>query len=252
MTTDVPVQSSSPIQAWDPRYRLIGLLGLIFACAAIRNSYLIPVLPVIGGTVWALSGLPPALLLARLRYPGTILLAAALFTAFGTGQTVVFAIGPFSLHREGLLAALLIVSRFVSIITMAVALFESAPFSVSLRAMQALGLPALLVDMALLTYRYIFEFDHTLHTMRTAMRLRGFRADRLNRHTLRMLAALAGNLLIRGFDQSERVYHAMILRGYGRPGLGQTGFHAGVRDRLGLGICLLGAIALVGLDLGLQ
>ena len=37
----------------------------------------------------------------------------------------------------------------------------------------------------------------------------------MNSQALQQLAMLAGNLLIRSYEQSERVYKAMRLRGYG-------------------------------------
>lgn len=44
--------------------------------------------------------------------------------------------------------------------------------------MRALGLPAVLADMTLLSYRYIYEIGDDLETMETAMGLRGFRPRR--------------------------------------------------------------------------
>jgi energy-coupling factor transporter transmembrane protein EcfT len=44
--------------------------------------------------------------------------------------------------------------------------------------MRALGLPAVLADMTLLSYRYIYEIGDDLEAMETAMGLRGFRARR--------------------------------------------------------------------------
>lgn len=48
------------------------------------------------------------------------------------------------------------------------------------------------------------------------MGLRGFRAGRFSARGLGSLAALAGSLLARSYERSDRVYRAMILRGYGQ------------------------------------
>ena len=78
-----------------------------------------------------------------------------------------------------------------------------------------MGLPSILADMTLLSYGYIFEIGGDLQQMQTAMRLRGFRLSGYDRRGLNQMAAMAGTMLIRSYEQSERVYHAMILRGYG-------------------------------------
>ncbi|MEM9567897.1 MAG: energy-coupling factor transporter transmembrane component T, partial [Cyanobacteria bacterium P01_E01_bin.34] len=79
----------------------------------------------------------------------------------------------------------------------------------------SLGLPVILADMVLLTYRYLFDLGSTLDTMQTSLRLRGLRITRLKRSQIPVIAGLIGSLLVRSYDQSERIYSAMRLRGYG-------------------------------------
>jgi cobalt/nickel transport system permease protein len=86
--------------------------------------------------------------------------------------------------------------------------------------MRSLGLPAILADMLLLSYRYLFEIAGNLAQMQRSMRLRGFqsRGHRWlvpNWQDLNRLASLAGTLFIRSYEQAERIYQAMRLRGYG-------------------------------------
>jgi cobalt/nickel transport system permease protein len=69
--------------------------------------------------------------------------------------------------------------------------------------------------MALLSYRYLEDLGNTLETMQRAMTLRGFDHHRLNRRNLNKIAGLVGTLLVRSYEQSQRIYQAMILRGYG-------------------------------------
>ncbi len=123
--------------------------------------------------------------------------------------------GWLTLRQEGCIAVIAIATRFICIITMSLILFGTAPFLTTIRALRSLGMPHTIVDMMLLSYRYIEEFGQTLTTMQRAMRLRGFQNNRLNRRNLDRLAGLAGSLLIRSYERSQRVYEAMILRGYG-------------------------------------
>jgi len=67
----------------------------------------------------------------------------------------------------------------------------------------------------LLTYRYIFDIGYDLYTMQVAMKLRHFRASKLSFRNTQSLSSLVGTLIVRSFEKSERIYKAMILRGYG-------------------------------------
>jgi cobalt/nickel transport system permease protein len=127
----------------------------------------------------------------------------------------VVSLGPFDLHEDGLFSALLIAIRFVSILTVVLVLFGSAPFLKTIKAMRALYLPALLADMILLTFRYLNELGDDLRRMRTSMKLRGFRSKHFSIRGLRTLAWVGGSLLVHSYERSDTVYKAMILRGYG-------------------------------------
>lgn len=206
---------------WEPRCKLLGLMGLIFAFAFVQDlRLLVPMLVVTGG-LFVLSGLPLTLLTHRLRYPGFFLLGMVLLLPFFAGETAIWQWGGLSLYREGCLAVVLIAVRFFSILTIALILVASTPFMALLKALRSLGLSPILTDMLLLTYRYLHDITRSLTTMRIAMRLRGGDRARArfllpNWRTLQQTASLAGTLLIRSYEQSERVYKAMRLRGYGQ------------------------------------
>lgn len=212
----------SPIHRWNPRYKLIGMMALIFAFAFVRDLRLIPPMLLVAVSLFGLSRLPLDFLQTRLRYPGLFLLGLVIALPFLVGKTVLWQWGILALRQEGILALLLVVGRFLSIVTVGIILFGTTPFLRMIRAMQSLGLPPLLADMVLLSYRYLFELAGTLVTMQRAMRLRGFGHRLPNGTGLKatarqfgQLAALAGTLIIRSFEQSEQVYRAMRLRGYG-------------------------------------
>ena len=222
----------SPLHRWDARYKLVGLMAVILAFSFARNLWLLPGMVLVAGGLYAASRLPFLWLLKRLRYPGAFLLIVAVLLPFFSGSTVIFAIGPLSLRQEGSLELLNIAVKFVSIVTVGLVLFGTAPFLTAIKAMRALGLPPILADMTLLSYRYLFEIGSDLARMETAMRMRG----------IGNLAALAGSLLVRSYERSDRVYRAMILRGYGQAG-GRAGdeFRAGRSDALLLAGMLLTA-----------
>ncbi len=241
----------SPIHRWDTRYKMVGLLSLMFAFAFVSEFALLPLMLAVTCGYYLLARLPFSYWSTRLRYPGLFLLVVLVILPIISGETILWQLGPLALRQEGLLAALLIASRFVAILTVGIVLFGTAPFLTTVNAMYALGLPALLNDMLLFFYRYLHDFADMLTTMQTASRLRGFQASRLSWHTLSTLAALTGTLLVRSYEQSERVYQAMRLRGYGyapRPRVRQL-FRAKTTDRLALGATVLLAGVFIGLNI---
>jgi cobalt/nickel transport system permease protein len=122
--------------------------------------------------IFLTSRLPFPYLAERFRLPGLFLLMLAIILPFFSGQTVLLQIGVLSLKQEGCLQVLMIVAKFVSILTAGIVLFATTPFHRQIKAMQALGLPPLFTDMILFTYRFIFEMAEKLRTMKTAMKLR--------------------------------------------------------------------------------
>ncbi|MGF1516432.1 MAG: cobalt ECF transporter T component CbiQ [Nodosilinea sp.] len=256
---DTYVHRESVIHRWSPRLKLVSLVVLMFAFAAVRQLTLVPWMLGLAGALYLLSGLPWAFLRQRLSYPGLFILALVVVLPLTVGDTVLAQWGWLTLRQEGLMATLLIVGRFLSILTLGFILLGTTPFLTLLHAMRSLGLPTILADMTLLSYRYLFEIAAMLATMQQAMRLRGFgqkrqRWLRVNRQTMEQLAMLAGNLLIRSYEQSDRVYRAMRLRGYGYGTKSVVGQSAAAQPGAlswGLtGVVLAAAIALVIAELG--
>ncbi len=232
------------IHRWDPRYKLVAIACLIFAFAWVESLWLLPLMVVITVGLYGSSRLPVSFLRQRLRYPGIFLLGIVVLLPWQAGETVLWQWGVLALRQEGLMAMVLIACRFLCIITAGLVLLGSMSFLTTIRTMRALGLPRVLSDMTLLTYRYLFEVTDNLRTMQRAMRLRGFalghqaqpaseRASKQARgHThshgpqashrrlpslrdINRIASLTGTLFIRSYEQSERIYSAMKLRGYG-------------------------------------
>ncbi|MGF1568891.1 MAG: cobalt ECF transporter T component CbiQ [Nodosilinea sp.] len=217
---DAYVHRESLIHQWQPRLKLVSLLGLMFAFATVRQLSLLPWMLGLTAGLYALSRLPLTFLWQRLSYPGLFIVAVVAVLPFAIGETVLWQGGWLALRQEGLASTALIVSRFVSILTVGFILLGTTPFLTIVQAMRALGLPVILADMTLLSYRYLYEIADTLATMQQAMGLRGFghrpqRGFRPSGQMIQQLALLTGNLLLRSYERSERVYKAMRLRGYG-------------------------------------
>jgi len=240
---------SSPFHRWDPRFKLIGLMAVIFAFSFVQELRLLPAMVLVTVFMYVVSKLPFSYMLTRVRYPSFFLLVVVVLLPFISGQTVVASIGPLDLREEGLIAVLLIATRFLCILTVGLVLFGTSSFITMLKAMRSLGLPAILTDMALLAFRYLYEIGDYLHRMQTAMRLRGFRSRRFSLQGLGVRAWLGGSILVRSYERSEWVYKAMITRGYGYAKPTRAEFQAGYSDILALGGALLIAAGFIAGDL---
>ena len=117
------------------------------------------------------------------------------------------------LTDAGLWAGLALAMKTVALVTLALTLLASAPLHVTLHAAGRLGVPRLVVQITLLTYRYTFVLLDELNRLRVAVRVRGFR-NTMSGHAYRTVGQVAGTLLVRGADRAERVAHAMRCRGF--------------------------------------
>jgi len=241
---------NSLIHNWEPRCKLVALLALIFAFSVVRQLTLLPAMVLVTLVLSSLSRLPAAFFLSRLRYPGWFLAAIAILLPFTVGSTIIFQFGWLALRQEGLLLLVVVATRFLCILMVSLIWFGTTPLLTNIRAMGALGLSPTLAEMMLLSYRYIEQFAEDLTKMKRAMQLRGFRATKLSRRNLSVLASLAGTLLVRSYEQSEQVYQAMRLRGYGYLPQGRRYGRnrmkrVSVGDAIALGITLLIAVGFV-------
>lgn len=228
----------SPIHNWDGRYKLIGILTIIFAFATVGNVWLLIPMLLVTLVLYRLTKLPWSFLRHRLEFPGFFILFLVIFLPFVAGETILASFGPFDIRQEGLAQAAVVAVRFFCILTLAIVVFGTDSFINSIKAMRALYFPDILADMVLLTYRYLFEISTYFQTMRTAARMRGFRTE-FSLASLTTLTSLLGHMLVRSYEQSERVYKAMVLRGYGGVPVKQQLYSATQSDTLKL----VGAIA---------
>lgn len=238
------------LHRWDPRHKLIAFMVLIFAFSFVRDLRLLPAMLAVTIAVYLLSRLPLSFLWARLRWPGFFLLMVAVLLLFFSGTTILVQLGPLAVRKEGCLDLLLIVVKFFSILTTSIVLFGTTPFLTTVKAMRSLGLPAILTDMTLLSYRYIHELGRDLKTLEIAMRLRGLHGR--PRGNLGLLASLAGTILVRSYEQADNVFKAMILRGYGQPVSLREEFCARPPDWAGLAVVLLVAGGFVVVEIFFQ
>ncbi len=118
-----------------------------------------------------------------------------------------------SWQPERLDLALAITLKANAIIMILLGLLSTSPMNNLFHALAHLKVPAKLVHLFLFFYRYLHVLHREYHRLTLAMRARGF-APQSSLHTYRTYAQLAGMVLVRSFDRAERVYQAMLCRGF--------------------------------------
>jgi cobalt/nickel transport system permease protein len=215
-----------------PIHKLDGRVKFVLTVAFILTASLTPVAawPVyvllfsLILSVEILSGLGVRYVLKRALLALPFMLAA-IPVIFTNGQTalVSFSIGTWTLtaHIEGLERFLSVVLKSWLSVQAAIVLASSTPFPDLLQAMRAIHIPRMLVAMFGLMWRYLFVLvDEGLRLMR-ARAARSGQVRAVNQRSggnvfwrARVTGGMAGNLFLRAFERSDRIYVAMLSRGY--------------------------------------
>lgn len=148
-----------------------------------------------------------------------LLLILFSWVPFFKGTSVIFLrqIGPFTLkiYQEGLDFATLAIVRGISAILLVLSFTSSMTMREFTEGLRALAIPASFVSIVLLTLRYFPLILSEASKTRNVQSLRGVgTANRMAR--FKAIAALVGMVFIRAITGAERVYEAMLLRGFKR------------------------------------
>jgi cobalt/nickel transport system permease protein len=214
LSLEHPETPNSVLARCDPRWKLAGIGSAVVSIALLHR------IPMV---LAALAGAVLLVLVARLpwRWYASRLGALALFLLVfvgalpfvGSTESTVMNLGPVTLSKPGLVLASLILLKTLVVVSLILVLLGTAPLTDTLKAAHSLHVPGLLIQLALLAYRYVFVLGGELGRQRIALRVRGFRS-RPSQHTYRTIGHVAGTLLVRGVERAEHVGQAMRCRGF--------------------------------------
>lgn len=203
----------SPVHTWDPRVKIPVLLIMAFTIGMLRDIRLAGVGLAISIGLVAISRIPISYVLRRLRWVFMFLTPFALIMPLTVPGRDIWRHSFMSVSYEGLALAALIFLKAIAIVLLIFPMMGTAPLHISMKALQQLRIPSRFVQIILFTYRYILVFLEEIHRMNDAAKTRGFEV-RTRWHTFRTLGNFIGVLLVRSFERTERLYNAMISRGY--------------------------------------
>lgn len=117
-----------------------------------------------------------------------------------------------SLSIEGLWAAWNILIKATLGLTSTIILGATTPLPDLLRGLERLRMPRVITAIAAFMIRYLDVISEEMSHMRIARESRGY--DPRWIWQVKALASTAGTLFIRSYERGERVYLAMVSRGY--------------------------------------
>lgn len=244
---DLPTCPPSFVERLDPRWKLAGVLLAALACTMLRTCG--PALAALAGTLLlvALARLPLSWYLRRL---GTAMLMFGLFLIwlpFVEEGHATLDLGFVTLSWTGILRLIRLSANLSAMLSLMLVLLATTSLQDTFKAAHALHVPKLLVQLALLTYRYVFLLMEEFARLRTALRVRGFR-NQANLHSYRTIGQVAGTLLVRSHERAERVAQAMRSRGFDGQFRSLHDFSARAPDVLVFSVIVGYAVALLAWD----
>lgn len=197
----------SPLHRLDPRGKLGVALGFALVVGLSQAR----------GPAWAGLGLGAlAVVVARLPLKE---LAKRLLVV-NTFVALLWAMAPWRWEAgapawdpAGLELTIMITLKTNAVVLVLLGLVSTSPVTHLFHALAHWKAPDKLVHLFLFFYRYLHVLHQEYHRLVWALKVRGFK-PRTDLHTWRAYAWLVGTLLVRSFDRAQRVYQAMLCRGF--------------------------------------
>lgn len=198
--------------------------------------------------VTVLAHIVPTYLLKRslIALPFALAAITLPFTVPGETLATIPLFGGMTISQAGTIRFLSILIKSWLSVQMAIILVTVTPFPAVLWALRALRLPAPLIAIVSLMYRYLFVLYEEATRLLRARSARSASVDGVRSGGSlvwrgQVAGRMAGSLMLRSFERSERIYNAMLARGYKGHSLSMTHSHLQTLD------ILVGAVAIITL-----
>ncbi len=195
----------------DPRAKVIAtMLFLItvisfpkYEIVALAPFFLFPVL------LMTLGEIPVRFIVKKVIAVSPFAIFIGIFNPFLDIRTVAVILGvPIS---GGWLSFLSIILKFALTVSAALLLIATTSFPGVCHALRRLGFPALFVSQLLFLYRYLFVLMEEAMRIIRAREMRSFGSRGTG---VKVFVRLIGILFLRAVDRAERIYYAMLSRGF--------------------------------------
>ena len=202
---------ASRIHRLDPRAKIVGLAGITVVAVSTAAWGVFAVCAVALAATAAVARIAPLTVWSRVRVVLPVVVFVAAFVPFVRGGPSVD-VGPLALSEAGLTTFALVTVKASIGAVGAVLLAATTSFPDILHGLERLRAPRLLVVIAAFMYRYAFVIADEARRMRAALAARAYRPRHLG--DVAALGRLVTGLFLRSYERGERVYLAMLARGY--------------------------------------
>ncbi len=209
------------LQGIDARTKLLSALAFVLLVTCTQRIEVMLALLAAAGALALASRIPLRFFATRVLFfvplfTGIIVIPA-IFNVVTPGQEALrlfsFNEWNLSITIEGIHAATILVIRTTAAISFPVLLTLTTRWNEVMNAMRSLKAPGVFVLILAMTYRYIFLFLGVLDKMLLSRKSRA--TGRLRaRAACRLYAPIVGALFIKAYDLNEKVFLAMLARGF--------------------------------------
>lgn len=222
-------EGTSVFHRLDPRVKIVTLLPYIIV-VAVMNEITYPAIALLISTLMIIiTRIDTKKLLNRMAVVNTFILLLWFFLPFSYPGNTVFSIGPLTATQGGFLFALSITLKANAIVLATIAILGTSEVFSLAHALVHMKMPKKLVYLFFFFYRYISVLHEEYTTLKRAINVRAFR-PKTTTHTYKTYAYLVGMLIVRSYDRSQRIYSAMLCRGFTGKFPIITHFHMHTRD----------------------
>lgn len=204
---------NSSIHRWDPRVKIASMLVLIFSIVLLKSLPVALLGLAVSIGILLISRLPFAYVSQGIKWPALFLLPFPLILPLTVDGGRALTLYNISFSIEGFEQGMLMMTRGLAAVVLIYPLFGSSPFNTTIHAMRGLGLPEAVTQIFLFAYRYLFLLREQFQTMSRSLASKGF-SKKTDLHTARIMGAALGMLFIRSYERSDRIYKAMVSKGY--------------------------------------
>jgi cobalt/nickel transport system permease protein len=217
-------ESESFIHRLDPRVKVAVTVAFILSNALLPdgawNAFGLSWLFLLLANVLSNLGLTFTFKRSLIALPFALIAITVLFSIPGKPLTTFhFMMWNFIITDMGLLRFVSILIRSWLSVQMAILLVSVARFPDIIHALEHLRVPAILTTIIAFLYRYLFVLGDEVFRLMRARESRsaaapGQRSGRNVAWRANVAGHMAGQLFLRSYERSDRVYNAMLARGY--------------------------------------
>lgn len=201
----------TPMHRLDPRAKVVTTMVFLVCVVSFPKYAILPLLPFLIYPVFsAVEGdLPLGFLLRKLIAVAPFALVVGMFNPWFDREVLVY-LGELSI-TGGWISFASIMLRFFLTTFAALVLIATTSFNGVCMALERLGLPDVLATQLLFLYRYIFVLGDQVMRLARARSLRSFGTRGMG---MQVYANMLGHLLLRTYARAQRIYRAMLARGF--------------------------------------